>query len=60
VKAQKVIAMARELMALLGIDDDRLRLEWISSAEGGRFAQVMSDFTRQIKEKGSFSQRMAS
>jgi F420-non-reducing hydrogenase iron-sulfur subunit len=52
--------MARELMALLGIDDDRLRLEWISSAEGGRFAQVMSDFTRQIKEKGSFSQRMAS
>jgi F420-non-reducing hydrogenase iron-sulfur subunit len=47
-------------MALLGIDDDRLRLEWISSAEGGRFAQVMSDFTRQIIEKGSFSQRMVS
>jgi F420-non-reducing hydrogenase iron-sulfur subunit len=52
--------MARELMALLGIDDNRLRLEWISSAEGGRFAEVMTDFTRQLKEQGAFSQRMAS
>jgi F420-non-reducing hydrogenase iron-sulfur subunit len=60
VKAQKVIALTRELMALLGIDDNRLRLEWISSAEGGRFAEVMTEFTRQLKEQGSFNQRMAS
>ena len=50
--------MARELMALVGIDQGRLRLEWISSAEGGRFAEIIKEFTLQIREQGSFTQRM--
>jgi len=36
----------------LGIDPGRVRLEWISSAEGQRFAQVITDFTNEIKELG--------
>jgi coenzyme F420-reducing hydrogenase delta subunit len=60
VKAQKVADMARELMTLLGIDQDRLCLEWISSAEGGRFAQIVTEFTEHLKEKGGANLRMAS
>lgn len=45
-------------MDLLGIDQERFRLEWVSSAEGGRFAEIITDFTRQVREKGSFTQRM--
>lgn len=52
--------MARELMTLLGIDQDRLRLEWISSAEGGRFAQIVTEFTEHLKEMGGANLRMAS
>jgi F420-non-reducing hydrogenase iron-sulfur subunit len=52
--------MTRELMDLLGIEEDRLRLEWISSAEGGRFAQVVTEFTDHLKQKGAFIKRMAS
>jgi len=36
----------------LGIDPGRVRLEWISSAEGQRFARVITDFTDEIKELG--------
>jgi len=44
--------MTRELVKILGIDTGRLRLEWISSAEGTRFAEVARDFTEQIKALG--------
>lgn len=43
------------MLALLGVEDERLRLEWISSAEGGRFAEVANSFTQKIKELGKSS-----
>ncbi|MBO8129713.1 MAG: 4Fe-4S binding protein [Peptococcaceae bacterium] len=39
-------------MDLIGIDRRRLRLEWISAAEGTKFAKMATDFTAQIKELG--------
>ena len=44
--------MTRKLAKILGIDLERLRLEWISSAEGTRFAEVAKDFTEKIKSLG--------
>jgi coenzyme F420-reducing hydrogenase delta subunit len=44
--------MTRELLDLMGIDNRRLALEWVSSAEGGRFAAIVTDFTRTVKELG--------
>ncbi len=41
-----------ELVQLLGIDSGRLRLEWISSAEGTKFAEVARKFTEQLKGLG--------
>jgi F420-non-reducing hydrogenase iron-sulfur subunit len=52
VKAEKMFEMTQELVRILGIDPARLRLEWISSAEGGRFAEVAREFTEQIKLLG--------
>jgi len=31
---------------------DRMRLDWVSAAEGNRFAQIVSDFTKHIQELG--------
>ncbi len=42
----------RDFLSLLGIDPQRIRLEWISSAEGTRFAQVANEFTQTIKTLG--------
>jgi F420-non-reducing hydrogenase iron-sulfur subunit len=46
-------------MKLLGIEDDRLRREWISASEGQRFAEVVRDFTEQVRKLGKnpFAQR---
>ncbi len=42
------------LISQLGIDPRRVRLEWISTAEGRKFAQVITDFTNEIKELGPY------
>jgi len=52
VKAEKVFQMTEELVGLLGIDVKRIRLEWVSSAEGVRFAEIAREFTEQIKTLG--------
>ena len=44
--------MTTELAGLLGIDVKRLRLDWVSSAEGMRFAEIAREFTEQIKTLG--------
>ena len=44
--------MTLDLVKILGIDRDRLRLEWISSAEGTLFADVAREFTEKIRSLG--------
>jgi F420-non-reducing hydrogenase iron-sulfur subunit len=40
------------VVKLLGLEPGRLRLEWISAAEGARFAQVINEFTDQVRALG--------
>ena len=40
------------VVKLLGIGEGRLRLEWISAAEGVRFAEVINEFTDQVRALG--------
>ena len=35
-----------------GIEEERFRLEWVSASEGGRFAQVVTEMTEEIKQLG--------
>jgi len=42
----------RNVVRLLGLEEGRLRLEWISAAEGNRFAEVINEFTDQIRALG--------
>ena len=39
-------------MKLLGIEEGRLRREWISASEGQRFADVVREFTEQVRALG--------
>jgi F420-non-reducing hydrogenase iron-sulfur subunit len=41
-----------KVIKLLGLEEGRLRLEWISAAEGVRFAEVINEFTDQVRELG--------
>lgn len=39
-------------MKLLGIEDGRLRKEWVSASEGTRFAEVVRGFTEELRKLG--------
>ncbi|UCE44311.1 MAG: hydrogenase iron-sulfur subunit [Candidatus Bathyarchaeota archaeon] len=42
----------KEALGHLGIEPERLRLEWISAGEGEKFRALMRDAARRIKELG--------
>lgn len=44
--------MTSGFLNLLGIDPKRVRIEWISSAEGTKFAKTANEFTETIKALG--------
>lgn len=47
----KRITFLQELLSFMGLED-RLHLEWISSAEAQKFVQVVTDFTEKIRSLG--------
>jgi F420-non-reducing hydrogenase iron-sulfur subunit len=51
-RAEKQIDRARRLVEMLGLEPDRLRLEWISASEGDKFATAIGDFVERIKHLG--------
>jgi F420-non-reducing hydrogenase iron-sulfur subunit len=48
----KRISFMQKLLEFSGIDPERLVLKWVSSAEGPRFAQVVTDFVEKIRKLG--------
>jgi F420-non-reducing hydrogenase iron-sulfur subunit len=52
VQALKRYAMMKPLLAAFGIEEERLRLDWISASEQDKFVKVVSDMTRRIRELG--------
>jgi len=51
-RAVEQFEKTKSMVRLLGIEEGRLRLEWISAAEGARFAQVINEFTDQVRRLG--------
>lgn len=51
-KAEKRIRVLQRVLSQLGIEPERLRLEWISASEGEKFAAVVKDMVAKLKELG--------
>ena len=51
-KCQKVIEETREILRLLGIDERRLRLKWISASEGALFAEEIRNYSQLLQSLG--------
>ncbi len=50
--ARRRAVMLQKLLEVIGLEPERLRLEWVSASEGTIFAEVVNDFTRTIKSLG--------
>jgi len=54
-KAARRIPLLKKMLSQLGIEEGRLRLEWVSASEGERFATVVNDMTEQVKKLGPYN-----
>jgi F420-non-reducing hydrogenase iron-sulfur subunit len=51
-EAVGVMHICKKLLKLIGVNPERLRLEWVSASQGIRFAEVITDFVKNLKELG--------
>lgn len=51
-QALDMTKLCKKLLEQIGLNPERLRIEWVSASEGLRFAEIVSDFTKQLKELG--------
>jgi hypothetical protein len=50
--ALSMVLLCKKIMEHVGLNPERLRLEFMSSGEGNLFTQVVNDFVNQVKELG--------
>ncbi|MBQ9710169.1 MAG: hydrogenase iron-sulfur subunit [Clostridia bacterium] len=50
--ARRRMTMLFDFLDYLGIEKGRTRVEWVSAAEGARFASVMNEFVKNVTELG--------
>ena len=49
---EKRVIFLKETLGQIGIDARRLRLEWVSASEGGKFARIVKEFMEEIRSLG--------
>jgi len=54
-KAARRISLLKKMMAQFGIEDERIRLDWVSASEGDRFRKIVNEMTEQIRVLGPLS-----
>ena len=51
-KAKRRITLLKDMLPQLGIEPDRLRLEWISASEATKFQSTVNEFIDEVTELG--------
>jgi len=57
--AIKQFDVTKNLVKMLGLEEGRVRLEWVSAAEGPRWAKLIDEFVAQIEALGPSPLRKA-
>ncbi len=47
--------LLQKTLTQLGIEEGRVRLDWVSASEGDRFAKLVNEMTEQVRKLGPFS-----
>jgi F420-non-reducing hydrogenase iron-sulfur subunit len=51
-KMMRRYPLLKKMLADYGIEEARVRLEWVSASEGQRFADLVNDMTERVRELG--------
>jgi coenzyme F420-reducing hydrogenase delta subunit len=52
--ARRRLMLIQKFLQFMGIEAERFHFDWISAAEGQKFAETVTTFTEQIKKVGPF------
>ncbi len=51
-RARRRITLTKKFLEYMGIPEERVQASWVSAAEGGKFAKVVADITKDLEEIG--------
>jgi coenzyme F420-reducing hydrogenase delta subunit len=46
------LSLTKKFLKYLGIEPERLQFRWVSASEGGKFAEVVTEATKELQELG--------
>jgi F420-non-reducing hydrogenase iron-sulfur subunit len=50
--ARRRITLLKNLLGYVGLEPERFQMSWVSASEGGKFAEIMTDFVEEIRPLG--------
>jgi len=56
-KARRRTTLLKKVLPQLGIEPERLSLEWISASEGAKFQSTVNEFIEEIRALGSLTEK---
>ena len=57
-KALRRFRLLKKMLAQMGIEDERVRLEWIAASEGDKLQRVTNEMVAQIRKLGPLQLRL--
>jgi coenzyme F420-reducing hydrogenase delta subunit len=51
-RAAKRFALLKEMLDFVGVNRDRLLVDWVSASEGRKFQTLVTEFIKRVKELG--------
>jgi coenzyme F420-reducing hydrogenase delta subunit len=52
-RARRRLAITKEFLEYMGVEPQRIQASWVSASEGAKFAEVVNEVTREIKQIGA-------
>jgi len=57
-KTLRRMTLLKNMLLQFGIEDERVRLDWVSASEGDRFVSIVNDMTEKVRALGSYKQNL--
>ena len=49
-RARRRMAITKKFLEYVGVEPQRIQVSWVSASEGGKFAEVVTEITKELKE----------
>lgn len=55
-KTLRRMSLLKKMLAQLGVEEERVRLDWVSASEGDHFVSIVNNMTEKVRALGPFRQ----